>query len=45
MVVFTSSIWPDIIIGAAIATIVCQGGIKVIRLSLKPITSEEDDCC
>ena len=45
LVVFTSSFWPDIIIGAIIATIVCQGGIKVIRLSLKPITSVEDDCC
>ena len=46
LVMFTSSSWPDIIIGAVIATIVCQGGIKVVRLSLNPITSvTEDDCC
>ena len=47
LVMFTSSSWPDIIIGAVIATIVCQGGIKVIRLSLikKTITLGEDDCC
>ena len=45
LVIFTSSFLPDIIIGAAIATIVCQGGIKVVRLSLKPHTSVEDDCC
>ena len=45
LVMFTGSFWPDVIIGAAIATIVCFGGIKIIRLSLKPITSVEDDCC
>ena len=46
LVVYTRSFWPDIIIGAIIATIVCQGGIKVVRLSLNPITSvTEDDCC
>ena len=46
LVMFTSSVWPDIIIGGIIATIVCQGGIKVIRLSLKPMTPvKEDDCC
>ena len=47
LVMFTSSFWPDIIIGAVIATVVCQGGIKVIRLSLikKTITLGEDDCC
>ena len=43
---FTGSFWPDVIIGAVIATIVCQGGIKVVRLSLNPINSvKEDDCC
>ena len=41
----TGSFWPDVIIGAIIAAVVLSGGIKVIRLSLKPITSEEDDCC
>ena len=45
MVIFTRSFWPDIIIGTVIATIVCFGGIKIIRLSLKPIPSVEDDCC
>ena len=45
LVMFTTSFWPDIIIGSVIATIVCVGGIKVIRLSLEPITSVEDDCC
>ena len=34
LVMFTASFWPDIIIGAVIASIVCNGGIKVIRLSL-----------
>ena len=34
LVMFTGSFWPDIIIGAMIASIVCNGGIKVIRLSL-----------
>jgi len=34
LVMFTGSYWPDIIIGAVIASIVCNGGIKVIRLSL-----------
>ena len=45
LVMFTKSFWPDIIIGAIVASIVCQGGIKIIRLSLLPIASEEDDCC
>jgi len=45
LVMYTGSFWPDIIIGAAIAVIVCNGGIKIIRLSLNPITSVEDDCC
>ena len=45
LVMFTRSFWPDIIIGTVIATIVCLGGIKIIRLSLKPIPSVEDDCC
>ena len=45
LVVFTGSFWPDIVIGAAIAVIVCNGGIKIIRLSLNPITAVEDDCC
>ena len=45
LVIFTGSFWPDIIIGSAIATIVCLGCIKIIRLSLKPISSVEDDCC
>jgi len=45
LVIFTRSFWPDIIIGTVIATIVCFGGIKIIRLSLKPIPSVEDDWC
>jgi len=45
LVMLTGSFWPDIIIGATIAGIVCTGGIKIIRLSLQPITSVEDDCC
>ena len=45
LVMFTASFWPDIIIGSVIATIVCVGGIKIIRLSSEPITSVEDDCC
>ena len=45
LVMFTGSIWPDIIIGAIIASVVFSGGIKIIRLSLKPITSVDDDCC
>ena len=45
LVIFTRSFWPDIIIGTVIATIVCLGGIKIIKLSLKPIPSVEDDCC
>ena len=45
MVIFTRSFWPDIIIGTVIATIVCFGGIKIIRLSLKPIPFVEEDCC
>jgi len=45
LVMFTASFWPDIIIGSVIATIVCFGGIKIIRLSLEPIASVEDDCC
>ena len=47
LVILTRSFWPDVIIGAVVATIVFQGGIKIIRLSLLPVTSssEEDDCC
>ena len=45
LVMLTGSYWPDIIIGVIIATIVCFGGIKIIRLSLNPITTAEDDCC
>ena len=45
LVIFTRSFWPDIIIGTIIACIVCQGGMKIIRLSFLPITSKEDDCC
>ena len=45
LVMFTRSFWPDIIIGAVIATIVCYGGIKIIRLSLAPNSSADDDCC
>ena len=45
LVVYTRSFWPDIIIGTAIAVIVCNGGIKIIRLSLDPIAAIENDCC
>jgi len=46
LVLFTSSFWPDIIIGGVIATIVCQGGITVIMLSFNPITSvRKAGCC
>ena len=45
LVMIIGSFWPDIIIGTVIAVIVCNGGIKIIRLSLKPIPSVEDDCC
>ena len=45
LVMITRSFWPDVIIGTIIAIIVCNGGIKIIRLSLKPIASVEDDCC
>ena len=45
LVMLTASFWPDIIIGSVIATIVCFGGIKIIRLSLEPIPSVNDDCC
>ena len=34
LVMFTGSFWPDVIIGTIIAGIVCQGGIKIISLSL-----------
>ena len=34
LVMFTGSFWPDVIIGTIIAGVVCQGGIKIIRLSL-----------
>ena len=34
LVMFTGSFWPDVIIGTIIASIVCSGGIKIIRLSL-----------
>ena len=45
LVILTRSFWPDIIIGSIIAIIVCNGGIKIIRLSLKSAPSVEDDCC
>ena len=45
LVMLTGSFWPDVIIGTVIATVVLSGGIKIMRLSLKPITAEEDDCC
>jgi len=46
LVIFTGSFWPDIIIGTAIAIIVCHGGIKIIRMSLDPASAEEDcECC
>jgi len=45
LVMLTGSFWPDIIIGTIIASVVLSGGIKIIRLSLKPITTVEDDCC
>ena len=45
LVIFTGSVWPDIIIGAIIASIVCHGGIKIIRLSLLPVDTPKDDCC
>ena len=45
LVMFTKTSWPDILIGTVIAIIVCLGGIKIIRLSLKPIPFAEDDCC
>ena len=45
LVMLTGSFWPDVIIGVIIASVVLSGGIKVIRLSLKPITSVKDDCC
>ena len=45
LVMFTGSFWPDVIIGTAIALIVCHGGIKIIRLSLDPTTPVKDDCC
>jgi len=34
LVMATGSFWPDVIIGAIIACIVCSGGMKIIRLSL-----------
>jgi Co/Zn/Cd efflux system component len=38
--------WPDIIIGTAIAIIVCHGGINIIKMSLDPASQEEDcKCC
>ena len=45
LVMYTGSFWPDVIIGSIIATVVLSGGIKIIRLSLKPITVVKDDCC
>ena len=45
LVMFTGDIWPDIVIGTAIAIIVSHGGIKIIRLSLDPTTPVKDDCC
>ena len=46
LVMYTGSSLPDIIIGTAIAAIVCHGGIQVIRMSLDPASQEEDcECC
>ena len=45
LVMFTGSFWPDVVIGTFIATIVCFGGMKIIKLSLQPIPSVKDDCC
>ena len=45
LVMLTGSFWPDIMIGTIIASVVLSGGIKIIRLSIKPITPVEDDCC
>ena len=45
LVMFTGDIWPDVVIGTAIAIIVCHGGIKIIRLSLDTTTPVKDDCC
>ena len=45
LVMFTGYFWPDVIIGTAIAIIVCHGGIKIIGLSLDPTTPVKDDCC
>ena len=45
LVMFTESFWPDVIIGTAIAIIVCHGGIKIIGLSLDSTTPVKDDCC
>lgn len=45
ILIFTGSYLPDIIIGIIIAIIVSIGGIKIIRLSLMPASSIEDDCC
>ena len=45
LVMFTGSFWPDVVIGTAIAIIVCHGGIKIIRLSLDPDATVKDDCC
>ena len=44
LVMYTGSFWPDIIIGTAIAIIVCHGGINIIKMSLDPAASAEDDC-
>ena len=45
LVMFTGSFWPDVVIGTAIAIIVCHGGIKIIRLSMDPAATVKDDCC
>mgnify|MGYP000110772763 CR=1 FL=1 len=45
LVIFTGSFWPDIIIGAIVAIIVCHGGIKIIRLSLDSTAPVKDGCC
>ena len=45
LVMFTGSFWPDVVIGTAIAIIVCHGGIRIIRLSLDPAATAKDACC
>ena len=43
-VMFTGSVWPDIIVGAGIASLTCYGGFTILRLSILGLT-KKDDCC